>query len=74
VVSPPERRTEAELKKMNRRELLKLSPVALAAAFTMPALREPLLDAGVRFSDWASGGYFSPSRHRRFSITPRAHP
>jgi DMSO/TMAO reductase YedYZ molybdopterin-dependent catalytic subunit len=41
-----------------RRELLKLSPALLLGAFAVPALRDPLLDRGVAFSDWLSGVSF----------------
>jgi DMSO/TMAO reductase YedYZ molybdopterin-dependent catalytic subunit len=43
---------------MTRRELLKLTPLALMGAFLVPRLRDPLLGAGVRFSDWASSVWF----------------
>ena len=45
---------------MSRRELLKLTPVVLAGAFLIPKFRDPLLGAGVRFSDWASSKWFRP--------------
>lgn len=60
--SPITRVTEIDLRRMNRRELLKLSPVLLAGAFATKALREPLLRAGLEFSDWVSGKYFSGTR------------
>ena len=44
--------------RMNRRELLKLTPVLALGAFTIPALQTPLLKAGLGFSDWASGKLF----------------
>ncbi len=56
VVSPSER------KRMNRRELLKLVPVVAVGAFAIPKFRQPLLDEGLHFSDWASGQLFG--RHR----------
>ncbi len=56
VVNPAER------KRMNRRELLKLVPVLAVGAFAIPKFRQPLLDEGLRFSDWASGELFG--RHR----------
>src|SRR2546421_11750870 len=49
---------ERKFKQVNRRELLKLSPVIALGAFAIPALREPLLKQGLRFSDWASGKLF----------------
>ena len=44
--------------KMNRRELLKLAPVVALGAFAIPKLQEPLLKAGLGFSDWASAKMF----------------
>jgi DMSO/TMAO reductase YedYZ molybdopterin-dependent catalytic subunit len=41
-----------------RRELLKLTPVIALGAFAIPTLREPLLKAGLGFSDWASAKMF----------------
>jgi len=55
-VSPIER------KRMNRRELLRLAPVLAVGAFAIPRFRQPLLDEGLAFSDWASGKLFG--RHR----------
>src|SRR5467141_4423988 len=49
---------ERKFKKMNRRELLKLTPVIALAAFAIPVLREPLLKKGLAFSDWASARLF----------------
>src|SRR5271165_628648 len=56
IVGPIER------KRMNRRELLKLVPVLAVGAFAIPKFRQPLLDEGLHFSDWASGKLFR--RHR----------
>ena len=41
-----------------RRELLKLSPVLALGAFAVPGLRDPLLRAGLAFSDWVSARTF----------------
>lgn len=43
---------------MNRRELLKLTPVIALGAFAVPKLQAPLLKAGLGFSDWASAAIF----------------
>jgi DMSO/TMAO reductase YedYZ molybdopterin-dependent catalytic subunit len=43
---------------MNRRELLKLTPVIALGAFAVPRLQAPLLKAGLGFSDWVSRGLF----------------
>ena len=56
IVSP------IESKRMNRRELLKLVPVLAVGAFAISKFRQPLLDEGLHFSDWASGKLFG--RHR----------
>lgn len=54
--------TPGQRRRMNRRELLKLVPVVALGAFAIPKLQEPLLMAGLHFSDWASGELFG--RHR----------
>lgn len=51
-------KSRAEYSRMTRRELLKLSPLVLAGAFAVPALREPLLAGGLAFSDWVSAKLF----------------
>jgi DMSO/TMAO reductase YedYZ molybdopterin-dependent catalytic subunit len=50
----------AKFKSMNRRELLKLAPVAVLGAFAIPKFQKPLLKAGLGFSDLASGTLFRP--------------
>ena len=47
-----------KFKALNRRELLKLSPVIALGAFAIPKLQAPLLKAGLGFSDWASAKLF----------------
>jgi DMSO/TMAO reductase YedYZ molybdopterin-dependent catalytic subunit len=47
-----------KFKKVTRRELLKLAPVLAVGAFAIPKLQEPLLKAGLGFSDWASARWF----------------
>jgi DMSO/TMAO reductase YedYZ molybdopterin-dependent catalytic subunit len=47
-----------KFKKVSRRELLKLAPVLAVGAFAIPRLQEPLLKAGLGFSDWASARLF----------------
>jgi DMSO/TMAO reductase YedYZ molybdopterin-dependent catalytic subunit len=54
--------TQSEWRKLNRRELLKLTPIVLAGAFVIPGLRTPLLREGVALSDWASGLLVSKAR------------
>src|SRR5262249_4665523 len=49
---------ERRCKQINRRELLKLTPVLALGSFAVPSLRDPLLKAGLGFSDWASGILF----------------
>jgi len=51
-----------KFKSIKRRELLKLTPVVALGAFAIPKLQEPLLKAGLGFSDWASAQLFG-SRH-----------
>ena len=45
-------------KSATRRELLKLTPVVALGAFAIPALRDPLLKAGLGFGDWTSAKLF----------------
>jgi len=45
-------------KRIKRRELLKLAPVLAIGAFAVPKFQEPLLRAGLGFSDWVSAGLF----------------
>ncbi len=54
--------SQAERKRINRRELLKLAPALAVGAFAITKFRQPLLDEGLAFSDWASGKLFG--RHR----------
>jgi DMSO/TMAO reductase YedYZ molybdopterin-dependent catalytic subunit len=49
---------DRKFKRISRRELLKLTPVLALGAFAIPTLQEPLLKAGLGFSDWASGKLF----------------
>ena len=52
-------------KSTTRRELLKLTPVLALGAFAIPELQQPLLKAGLGFSDWASALLF-----RRHHLAP----
>lgn len=53
------RRTDTRrFAKITRRELLKIAPVLALGAFAIPKLQEPLLKAGLGFSDWASARLF----------------
>lgn len=54
--------TERDFGRMNRREVLKLTPLVLLGAFAVPKFHDKLLEKGVALSDWASGVYFSKSR------------
>ena len=51
-----------ERRGMNRRELLKLLPVAVVGAFAIPKLQQPLLNSGLHLSDWASDKLFGSHR------------
>lgn len=46
---------------MSRRELLKITPVVALGAFAVPKLQQPLLKAGLGFSDWLSSAIFRRS-------------
>lgn len=56
---------QKKFKSINRRELLKLTPVVALGAFAIPSLQAPLLNAGLGFSDWAAGVLF-----RRHHLAP----
>lgn len=47
-----------KFRRMNRRDLLKLTPLLALGAFAVPKLQRPLLKAGLGFSDWASQQMF----------------
>jgi DMSO/TMAO reductase YedYZ molybdopterin-dependent catalytic subunit len=47
-----------KFKTLNRRELLKLTPLLALGAFGIPQIQKPLLKAGLGFSDWASARLF----------------
>ena len=49
---------DKKLKQLSRRQLLKLAPVLAVGAFAITRWQDPLLDHGVRLSDWASGLLF----------------
>ena len=48
-----------KFKSVSRRELLKLTPVVALGAFALPHPQNPLLNAGLGFSDWASASFFA---------------
>lgn len=50
--------SESGFRQINRRELLKLTPLIALGAFAIPKLQEPLLKRGLGFSDWASARLF----------------
>src|SRR5882762_7324266 len=52
------RTDDRRFQRATRRELLKLTPVLALGAFAVPKLQEPLLKAGLGFSDWASAKLF----------------
>jgi DMSO/TMAO reductase YedYZ molybdopterin-dependent catalytic subunit len=52
--------SDKKFKGATRRELLKLTPVLALGAFAIPKLQDPLLQAGLAFSDWASAKMFRP--------------
>jgi len=55
-----------KFKSINRRELLRLTPVVALGAFAIPKVQEPLLNTGLAFSDWASKVLFrSPAGQPR---------
>jgi DMSO/TMAO reductase YedYZ molybdopterin-dependent catalytic subunit len=53
---------ESKFRQVNRRELLKLTPLIALGAFAIPSFQAGLLKKGLGFSDWASARLFR-SRH-----------
>jgi DMSO/TMAO reductase YedYZ molybdopterin-dependent catalytic subunit len=51
---------ERKFKSMNRRELLKLTPIVALGALAIPSVQASLLRLGLGFSDWASNVLFRP--------------
>jgi DMSO/TMAO reductase YedYZ molybdopterin-dependent catalytic subunit len=49
---------EKKFRRVNRRELLKLTPVIALGAFAIPKLQDSLLRKGLGFSDWMSARLF----------------
>jgi DMSO/TMAO reductase YedYZ molybdopterin-dependent catalytic subunit len=49
---------DKKFKRLNRRELLKLTPMLALGAFAIPKLQDPLLKKGLGFSDWVSAKLF----------------
>ena len=45
---------KSSYRRVTRRELLKLAPVAALGAFAVPALQPTLLNRGLAFTDWAA--------------------
>ena len=62
------------LRGVTRRELLKLSPLIGLGAFAVPTWRERLLEAGVAWSDGASGCCFAGNMWRARAPTLRSCP
>src|SRR6202051_2797651 len=49
---------EKKFRQVNRRELLKLTPVLVLGAFAIPGLQEGLLKKGLGVSDWSGARIF----------------
>lgn len=45
---------ETDYKRLSRRELLKLAPLAAAGALLFEPVRQPVIRGGLRFTDWIS--------------------
>lgn len=54
--------SSAEFRRISRRRLLHLAPLALSAALLAPRLREEIVHEGLAFSDWASSKLFRAQR------------
>jgi DMSO/TMAO reductase YedYZ molybdopterin-dependent catalytic subunit len=55
-------RSGRELKRMTRRELLKLTPVLAVGALTLSPFSEGLLKTGLDWTDRAARAFFNPER------------
>jgi DMSO/TMAO reductase YedYZ molybdopterin-dependent catalytic subunit len=53
---------DRDFRRKTRREILKLTPLVLAGAFTSMALRERIFNRSLGFTDWATGVLFSRTR------------
>ena len=51
-----------DFNRLSRREVLKLSPIALAGALFADRVRKPVVEAGLGFSDWVSDKQFGSTR------------
>jgi DMSO/TMAO reductase YedYZ molybdopterin-dependent catalytic subunit len=54
--------TPGDRRRINRRELLELAPIALLGAFAIPKFQQPLLNTGLHVSDWTAAKLFGPRR------------
>ncbi|HEY3358451.1 MAG TPA: molybdopterin-dependent oxidoreductase [Polyangia bacterium] len=54
--------TDAEARRLGRRELLKLAPLAAVGALALPGVRRALLRGGLALSDAAAGAVFRGAR------------
>lgn len=52
---------DRKFRQINRRELLKVTPVVALGAFAVPKFQDALLKKGLAFSDWASAKLFRPN-------------
>src|ERR1700741_2822647 len=66
--------TDRDLRRMSRRELLKLTPILAVGALALPPFNERLLKTGLQLTDRGSQGFFNRNRlARTFSdaeVTP----
>jgi DMSO/TMAO reductase YedYZ molybdopterin-dependent catalytic subunit len=58
----PDYLNERELRRMSRRELLKLAPILALGAFALPPFNEKLIERGLQLTDHASQGVFKSNR------------
>lgn len=54
--------SERDLRRMNRRELLKLTPLVVMGAFALPQLSERLVKSGLNWTDRAARSFFNERR------------
>jgi DMSO/TMAO reductase YedYZ molybdopterin-dependent catalytic subunit len=58
VVNMSDNSQSSRSETLNRRELLKLSPLLALSALAIPRLRDPMLSAGIAVTDWLSAKWF----------------
>lgn len=67
-------RDEKSFARVSRRELLKVAPLLALGAIAFPAVHDRLLSQGLKFTDWASAGWFRQGHLARIYSDSRLTP